>query len=101
MARSQKKQRKSPKKEKIYCGTCKTLPPGYTSHGSKYACMRMGVGVGLHLARTRVPCDSSGKKSLNKKDLQLLVQRLGGTCKTAGGSFKTVQQLKHDIRRLL
>lgn len=39
--------------QRIYCGDQPNLPPTYTDFGSRYRCLRKGVGVGLNIARTR------------------------------------------------
>ena len=36
---------------KSYCGTKNDLPPGYDQFGTRYECLRKGVGVGLHKKR--------------------------------------------------
>lgn len=45
---------------KIYCGTQEQLPPEYTAKGTRYQCLRKGVGVGLHLPRERIDALKEG-----------------------------------------
>jgi len=37
-------------KEKVYCGT-RDLPDDYDRYGSRYECLRKGVGVGMYKER--------------------------------------------------
>ncbi len=39
---------------KIYCGTKDPIPEGYTEKGTRYQCLRKGIGVGLHLPAERI-----------------------------------------------
>jgi hypothetical protein len=39
---------------KIYCGTADPIPEGYTDKGTRYQCLRKGIGVGLHLPAERI-----------------------------------------------
>jgi hypothetical protein len=38
---------------KLYCGDKTELPEGYTDNGSRYHCLKKGVGVGLNIQRDR------------------------------------------------
>lgn len=33
---------------RLYCGNQEVLPPGYDGFGTRYSCLRSGVGVGLY-----------------------------------------------------
>ncbi len=33
---------------RLYCGNQEILPPGYDGFGTRYSCLRSGVGVGLY-----------------------------------------------------
>jgi len=35
--------------DKVYCGDKTALPAGYTDFGSRFRCLRKGVGVGLYV----------------------------------------------------
>lgn len=40
---------------KIYCGPKQNIPDEYDSRGTRYQCLRKGIGVGLHLPKDRRP----------------------------------------------
>lgn len=40
---------------KIYCGEEQIIPPEYDTRGTRYECLRAGIGVGLHLEGRRPP----------------------------------------------
>lgn len=40
---------------RIYCGTQVQLPDGYDSRGTRYQCLRKGIGIGLHLVNQAPP----------------------------------------------
>lgn len=39
----------------IYCGKSPQLPKTYTHFGSQYACLKKGIGIGLHLQNKNLP----------------------------------------------
>jgi len=55
-----------PKKEKFYCGDDDDIPKKYKRRGSRYECLRKGVGVGLYVL------GNGKKKSKKKSEKQLL-----------------------------
>jgi len=40
---------------RIYCGDRQDLPPGYDERGTRYKCLRTGIGVGLYVVDSRPP----------------------------------------------
>ena len=40
--------------EKKYCGDHMLLPDGYTRYGTRYECLKKGVGVGLMIAEQKL-----------------------------------------------
>lgn len=38
---------------KLYCGDKDILPDGYADYGSRYHCLKKGIGVGLNIKRTQ------------------------------------------------
>jgi hypothetical protein len=41
------------KKQRKYCGKKEELPIGYDRPGTRYECLRKGIGVGLNMDRER------------------------------------------------
>lgn len=41
------------KKKRKYCGDKEDIPDGYDERGSRYECLRKGIGVGLNMDRER------------------------------------------------
>jgi hypothetical protein len=60
---------------KMYCGDNDILPDGYTSFGSRYNCLRRGVGVGLSISKTRSQPKYSSVDQLDLKHLKNSVPR--------------------------
>ncbi len=40
---------------RIYCGPNNNIPENYDTKGTRYQCLRKGIGVGLHLPANRRP----------------------------------------------
>lgn len=40
---------------KVYCGDNQNIPPEYDERGTRYTCLRRGIGVGLNLEGRRPP----------------------------------------------
>jgi hypothetical protein len=49
---------------RIYCGTNEVLPDGYDEFGTRYRCLRKGVGVGLHLVGRPRPIGDPNRPKL-------------------------------------
>lgn len=48
-------ERKSPNPPgKKYCGTDLLLPDGYSRYGTRYECLKKGIGVGLLIAEEKL-----------------------------------------------
>jgi hypothetical protein len=71
--RDQKKgSRKSSKKNKIYCGDSDKIPEdeGYIRRGSRYECLRKGVGVGLYIVSKRKEKEYSSERKTEDELLE-------------------------------
>jgi hypothetical protein len=79
-------------KPKIYCGD-KNLPEEYDRYGSRYECLRRGVGVGLYvIPEQRRQKAVAARRPITKEELEKIAKRLG--VQVAG---RTKQQLLNAV----
>lgn len=57
---------------KIYCGNQEQLPDSYTEFGSRYDCLRRGVGIGLYV----IPKEKKFKRDVPDEAIQRIATRL-------------------------
>ena len=61
------------RKEKKYCGDQDEIPDGYDRRGSRYECLKKGIGTGLYLLNKKKKSKSKYKnESEEEKELRYL-----------------------------
>ena len=65
-------------RERKYCGDSEVLPDGYDRFGSRYECLRTGIGVGLYvIPEQRQRKALAQRRPLTKQELERIASRLG------------------------
>jgi len=81
------------RKVKKYCGNSEELPDGYDRYGTRYECMKIGVGVGLYvIPEQKRRKAAAARHPITKVELEKIAQRLG--LQVAG---RTKQQLLNAV----
>ena len=81
------------RKPKLYCGNKEELPPGYDDFGTRYSCLRSGVGIGLYvIPEQKRKKAAAARHPITKVELEKIAQRLG--LQVAG---RTKQQLLNAV----
>jgi hypothetical protein len=81
---------------KIYCGNKEELPPSYTEFGSRYTCLKRGVGIGLYV----IPKDKQFKRDVPDDSIQRIATRLAIPLNT-GARMKNRNELIQEIIEIL
>jgi len=81
------------RKPKLYCGNQEELPPDYDDFGTRYSCLRSGVGIGLYvIPEQKRQKAAAARHALTKAEIEKIAYRLG--VQIAG---RTKQQLLNAV----
>ncbi len=86
-------------RQKIYCGNQEQLPEGYTEFGSRYTCLKRGVGIGLYA----IPKERQFKRDVSDEEIERIATRLviplnsGTRMKTRNELIKEIMQVLKDL----
>jgi len=87
------------RRPRLYCGNDNELPGGYDGFGTRYDCLRKGIGVGIYgiTGEQRERALRRRRPMINRQDLERMANRLAIPLITNRGNLRTDTNLVNAI----